>query len=85
MLTDSMTIKPKWVLGRIVDIVRGRDNIVRGFKIKNSYGYVCERPLQAIKDLEIRSEESYVIKKQREHKQLRPARDAKVHASNRIA
>ena len=85
MLTDSMTIKPKWVLGRIVDIVRGRDNIVRGFKIKNSNGYVCERPLQAIKDLEIHSEESDVIRKQREHKQLRPARDAKVHASNRIA
>ena len=66
-------------------IVKGRDSVKRGFKIKNCNGYICERPIQAIKDLEIHSQESDEIKKQQEHKEQRPAREAKTHARNRIA
>eukprot|EP00794_Sanderia_malayensis_P001891 gene1891-2146_t len=45
LLADNVAIKPKWTLGRIVDIVRGRDHVIRGFKIKNVNGYICERPI----------------------------------------
>ena len=36
MVTDIMTIKPRWVLGRVVEIVRRYGNVVRAFKIKHS-------------------------------------------------
>ena len=59
--------------------------VVRGFKIKNCNGCICERPIQAIKDVEMHGEESNEIKKQQEPKEQRPARDAKVLSCNRIA
>ena len=54
MITDSSKIKSKWQIGRIVKMIRGKDGVVRGYKIKTGTGFVVERPLQLVCDLEIK-------------------------------
>lgn len=92
LLADNVAIKPKWTLGRIVDIVRGRDHVIRGFKIKNVNGYICERPIQMVKDLEIHPTEldqnktgDSEKKGSSEPKEARPSRRAKTYANDKIA
>ena len=46
MITDSSKIKSKWQIGRIVEMIRGKDGVLRGYKIKTGTGFVVERPLQ---------------------------------------
>ena len=53
MITDSSKIKLKWQIGRIVEMIRGKDGVFRGYKIKTGTGFVVERPLQLVCDLEI--------------------------------
>jgi len=54
LITDSFdSIKPKWTLGKVTDIIRGKDNIVRGLKVKCGSGYTVDRPLQLVRNLEI--------------------------------
>ena len=54
MITDSLdAMKPKWTIGKVVSFIKGRDNVIRGFKIKVGSGYTVERPLQLVRDLEI--------------------------------
>ena len=53
MITDSSKIKSKWQIGRIVEMIRGNDGVLRGYKIKTGTGFVVERPLQLVCDLEI--------------------------------
>eukprot|EP00794_Sanderia_malayensis_P000914 gene914-221_t len=91
LMADNVAIKPKWTLGRIVDIVRGRDHVIRGFKIKNVNGYICERPIQMVKDLEIHPTEldqnktgDSEKKGSSEPKEARPSRRAKTYANDKI-
>ena len=53
LITDNSKLKSVWKLGRIEDEVIGKDGVVRGYKIKTGNGYIVERPLQLICDLEI--------------------------------
>ena len=54
MTTDSLTnFKSRWTLGKVIGVIHGKDGVVRGLKIKSSSGYVIERPLQLVHDLEI--------------------------------
>ena len=53
LITDNSKLKSVWKLGRIQDEVIGKDGVVRGYKIKTGNGYIVERPLQLICDLEI--------------------------------
>ena len=54
LVTDTLGgRKPQWDLGRIEGIIEGRDGIIRGLKIKLGNGFVIERPLQLVRNLEI--------------------------------
>ena len=53
LIPDNSKIKSKWRIGRVVEVIRGRDKVVRGYKIKTGTGYVIEMPLQLVCDLEI--------------------------------
>ena len=41
-----------WKLGRVVGRITGRDGVVRGLKLRQGNGYVVERPLQLVCNLE---------------------------------
>ena len=53
LITDNSKLKSVWKMGRIEDEIKGKDGTVRGYKIKTGNGYIVERPLQLICDLEI--------------------------------
>jgi transposase InsO family protein len=54
LITDTAADKkPKWTLGKVTDVIRGRDHIIRGLKVRCGSGYTVERPLQLVRDLEI--------------------------------
>ena len=54
LLTDTLNQrKPEWRLGKVIEVIRGRDNVIRGMKLKLGNGYIVERPLQLVRDLEI--------------------------------
>ena len=55
LVADDNNPKSKWNLGRIIDVIKGRDGVIRGYKIRNNEGYTIERPLQLIRDLEIKT------------------------------
>ncbi len=91
LLADKVAIKPKWTLGRIVDMVRGRDHVIRNYTIKNVNGYICKRPIQMVRDLEIHSTEleqnktgDSEKKSSLEPKEARPSRRAKTYAKIRL-
>ena len=54
LIIDDNNPKSKWNLGKIFDVIKGRNGIRRGYKIRNNKGYTMERPLQLIRDLEIK-------------------------------
>ena len=49
--------KALWKLGRVVSKITGKDGTVRGLKLKQGTGYIVERPLQLVCDLEVGGEE----------------------------
>ena len=53
LLKDSTKNRANWKIGRIVEPIVGKDNVTRGYKILTGKGYVIERPLQLVCDLEI--------------------------------
>ena len=55
MVSDDNDLKSKWNLGRIIDAIKGRDGVIRVYKSRNNKGYTIERPLQLIRDLEIKA------------------------------
>ena len=56
LLKDDIKNRGLWRIGRVVGTVTGKDGDIRGLKIKLGNGYVVERPLQLICDLEIGGE-----------------------------
>ena len=90
LITDNSKIKTKWRIGRIVGAIRGRDKVVRGYKIKTGTGYVIERPLQLVCDLEISGStddpvtESKVDNSMDANASGRPSRKAKTAAIDKI-
>ena len=95
MITDSLdAMKPKWTIGKVVSFIKGRDNVIRGFKIKVGSGYTVERPLQLVRDLEISgaepetttepSEPDPTSNDDPEPRETRPTRQAKREASDRL-
>ena len=59
LLKDDVKNKANWRLARIVNHIYGRDGVIRGFKLELGNGYIIERPLQLVCDLEL-GEESTV-------------------------
>ena len=60
LLKDDIKNRALWRLGRVVGTVMGRDGDIRGLKIKLGNGYIVERPLQLLCDLEIGGENADV-------------------------
>ena len=56
LLKEDTRNRAYWRLGRIVNYICGPDGIVRGMKLKLGNGYIVERPLQLICDLEVGGE-----------------------------
>ncbi|XP_002734893.1 uncharacterized protein LOC100366659 [Saccoglossus kowalevskii] len=95
LLKDSTKYRANWKIGRIVDTIVGKDGVIRGYKIKTGSGYIVERPLQLVCDLEIsntndetpvgddiKSEEPVGTLKNQNVS--RPSRKAKTAAVNRL-
>ena len=53
---DYLKDNQKWKLGKIIEQMKVKDTVVRGYKIKTGYGYIIERPIQLVADLEIGKE-----------------------------
>ena len=53
--------KSKWNLGKIIDVIKEGDGVTRGYKIRNNKGYTIERPLQLVRDLEIKTSRTKAI------------------------
>ena len=43
----------QWKLGRVLREIHGKDGVVRGLELKLGNGYIVQRPLQLICNLEI--------------------------------
>ena len=98
IITDDSKIKTKWQIGRIVDTIKGKDGVLRGYKIKTGTGYVVERPLQLVCDLEIKGSKDEKASKNKDMKEndevanenkdtateIRPQRRAKTAAMDMI-
>jgi hypothetical protein len=98
LLKDMTKHRAKWKLGKIVDTIVGKDGVTRGYKIKTGNGYVIERPLQLVCDLEIGQEDvsendqdepgAPVINAKKQHEKVAPrernTREAKKAAVNRL-
>ncbi|CAB4027081.1 Hypothetical predicted protein [Paramuricea clavata] len=67
MITDNSKTKSKWQVGRIVDTIQGKDGVLRGYKIKTGTGYVVERPIQLVCNLEIKVCKDNEPSKKRDH------------------
>ena len=57
MLKGEAKDRALWKLARVMGNVTGKDGKVRGLKLKQGNGYVVERPLQLVCDLQIGGEE----------------------------
>ena len=91
LIADDNNPKSKWNLGKIVDVIIGRDGVIQGYKIRNNKGYTIERPLQLIRDLEIKTASNDVDRASTETNQHAKAderityeRKAKMEARDRI-
>jgi hypothetical protein len=96
LLKDMTKHRAKWKLGKVVDTIVGRDGIMRGYKVKTGNGYVIERPLQLVCDLEICQEDvpekgkdkTGVVNAEIEHEKVEPreqnTRKAKKAAVDRL-
>lgn len=56
LLKGEAKNKALWKLGRVLGKVIGKDGTVRGLKVKQGNGYIVERPLQLVCNLEIGGE-----------------------------
>ena len=56
LLKEDTKNRAQWRIGRVVGKVFGRDGVIRGLKIKLGNGYIVERPLQLIYNLEVGGE-----------------------------
>ena len=56
LIKDTLKQKSQWRIGRVEGRITGRDGITRGYKIRTGTGYIVERPVQLISNLEIGGE-----------------------------
>ena len=45
-VADDSNQRSKGSLGRIIGIIKGKDGVIQGYKIRNNKGYTIEKPLQ---------------------------------------
>ena len=56
LLKEDTKNRAYWRLGRVVSYIHGVDETVRGLQLKLGNGYIVERPLQLVCDLEVGGE-----------------------------
>ena len=55
LITDNLNdLKPTWNLAKVIEEIRGKDGVIRGLILKSITGYIVERRLQLIRDVDIR-------------------------------
>lgn len=59
LIKDTLKNSKRWKLGKIIDKIVGKDGVIHGYKIKTGNGYIIERPVQLIADLEIEQTPDY--------------------------
>ena len=93
LIKDTTKYKANWKIGRIVDCIVGKDGVTRGYKIRTGKGYIVERPLQLVADLEIsgasedpKSVDDAGVVNENQHQRVmsRSGRQAKITAVNRL-
>ena len=52
---DKRQPRHLWKLGRIIDLIIGKDDIIRGAKLKLGTGAIIQRPLNLLYLLEVRN------------------------------
>ena len=60
LVADDNNSRSKWNRRRIIGVIKGKDGVIRAYKIRNNKGYTIERPLHLIRDLEIRTESNEI-------------------------
>ena len=87
MIEDTLKRKAQWRIARIEGEVVGKDGVVRGYKVRTPNGYLLERPVQLVVDLEVGGEHEKTMEKHKatklnpkapEFKPQRPTRKSKV-------
>ena len=58
LLKSEVKDKALWKLGRVVSKITDKDGTVCGLKLKQGNGYIVERPLQLVCDLEVGGEDT---------------------------
>ena len=86
---DYLKDNKKWKLGNMIKQMKGKDNVVRGYKIKTGNGHIIERSIQLVADLEIGKETSKNVTELNEkappvEPSTNYARNAKSDAKDRI-
>ncbi|XP_065668049.1 uncharacterized protein LOC136088288 [Hydra vulgaris] len=92
LIKDDVKDKALLNIGRIENNIKGKDGVIRGFKIRLGNGYVIERPIQLVCDLEmgcgaesgIESEENLETKAEEDTLKREP-RQAKLNARQIIS
>lgn len=90
LMKEDTKNRAQWRIGRVIGKSIGRDGVIRGLRIKLGNGYIVERPLQLICDLEVGGENSTVnLQLNPKTQEFRPreslARKAKNDAENQMA
>lgn len=90
LLKEDIKNRAQWRIGRVVGRIIGKDGVTRGLKIKLGNGYIVERPLQLICDLEVGGETSAInVKLNPKAQEFKPrgriVRKAREEAMNQIA
>lgn len=93
LIKDTLKRETQWRIGRIGGKVIGKDGVVRGYKVRTPNGYLLERPVQLIADLEVGGESGSITTENKvtklnpgatEFKPQRPSRRSKETAKDRL-
>ena len=93
LIEDTLKRETHWRIGRVEGKVIGKDGVVRGYKVRTPNGYLRERPVQLITDLEIGGESKSTTTENKvtkpnpgatEFKPQRPSRKSKEAAKDRL-
>ena len=61
-LVEATKNRGTWKTGIIQQEVHGKDGVLREYKIKTGNGYIMERPVQMVYNLEFENKDNKVVK-----------------------
>ena len=93
LIKDTLKRETQWRIGRIEGKVIRKDGVVRGYKVRTPDGYLLERPVQLIADLEVGGDSESTTTENKvtelnpgatEFKPQRPSRKSKEAAKDKL-